>query len=102
MYIGLVSEITSFECIHGREIKGPNIDPKIVWLLLQGHPQKGPSIFRNSHNGVCVYIYIYVCVYRVVADNFTLAHMGVSKKSGPSNGSQASMILMTGTSRKGI
>ena len=27
----------------------PTIDPKVAGLSLEGHPQKGPPIYRNSH-----------------------------------------------------
>ena len=30
-------------------IRGPNIGPPVVGLLLQGHPQTGPSICRDRH-----------------------------------------------------
>ena len=40
-------------CIHVctmfLKIGDAGIDPKIVGLLLQGHPRKAPSIYRNSH-----------------------------------------------------
>ena len=30
-------------------IRGPNIDPKIIGLVSQGHQRHGPPIYRNSH-----------------------------------------------------
>ena len=43
--------------VHGMrefpKLRGPNMDPKIVRLFLEGHPQKGPPICRNSHIGHC-------------------------------------------------
>ena len=29
--------------------RGPNIDPKTVGFAVQGHPQKGPSIYGQGH-----------------------------------------------------
>ena len=29
-------------------MKGPNINLKIIGIFLQGHPQKGPPVYRNS------------------------------------------------------
>ena len=33
------------------EISGSNIDPNSIGLLLEGHPQAGPAMYRNSHAG---------------------------------------------------
>ena len=31
------------------EIRGHNIDPKVVGLLVQGHPRDGPPMYRNNN-----------------------------------------------------
>ena len=55
--MGPITRHLIFGNSHMRESpkSGALIQPKTVGLLLQGHPQIRPPIYRNSH----VYVYIY-------------------------------------------